>query len=331
MSSNTLLKSPVKSFGSIPWFPPVEGDDSALWRYEGNPIVGPKKIPCALGIYNSGVVKYGEAYVGVFRVDHMSTIPYLHLGYSQNGLDWKIEEKPINFTLPDGSPSNIEWAYDPRLVKIEGKFYITWCNGYHGPTIGIAETTDFEVFTQLENAFLPFNRNGVLFPEKIGGKFAMFSRPSDNGHTPFGDIFLSHSPDMEHWGQHRWVMGSSFELGWWQSTKIGAGSIPIRTPEGWLSFYHGVTGTCNGYIYSIGASLHDLEQPDKVIYRSKDALLVPECDYETIGRVANVCFPCSALYEEESGKITVYYGAADTHMAVAFTTFEKIMDHLRSQ
>lgn len=79
-------------------------------------------------------------------------------------------------------------------------------NGYHGPTIGIAWTEDFATFHQLENAFIPFNRNGVLFPRKIGGKFAMLSRPSDNGHTAFGDIFYSESPDMEFWGRHRHVM-----------------------------------------------------------------------------------------------------------------------------
>ena len=74
---------------------------------------------------------------------------------------------------------------------MEGKYYITWCNGYHGPTIGVAWTEDFKTFHQLENAFLPFNRNGVLFPRKIGGLYMMMSRPSDNGHTPFGDIYVS--------------------------------------------------------------------------------------------------------------------------------------------
>ena len=80
------------------------------------------------------------------------------------------------------------------MAKIDDKYYVTWCNGYHGPTIGIAWTEDFRTFHQLENAFLPYNRNGVMFPRKIGGKFAMLSRPSDTGHTPFGDIFYPSRP-----------------------------------------------------------------------------------------------------------------------------------------
>ena len=102
-----------------------------------------------------------------------------------------------------------EWVYgyDPRVCFIEDRYYVTWCNGYKGqPTIGVAWTKDFKTFHQLENAFLPFNRNGVMFPRKINGRYAMLSRPSDNGHTPFGDIYYSESPDMEFWGRHRLVM-----------------------------------------------------------------------------------------------------------------------------
>ena len=107
----------------------------------------------------------------------------------------------------NGEYNEFEYGYDPRVCKIDGKYYVTWCNSYKGfPTIGIAETTDFENFVQYENAFLPFNRNGVLFPRKINGKYAMISRPSDKGHTPFGEIFFSESPDMTYWGKHRLVM-----------------------------------------------------------------------------------------------------------------------------
>ena len=86
------------------------------------------------------------------------------------------------------------YAYDPRVTWLEDRYYITWCNGYHGPTIGVAYTHDFPSFHQLDNAFLPFNRNGVLFPRRIGGSYAMLSRPSDDGHTPFGDIFYPRVP-----------------------------------------------------------------------------------------------------------------------------------------
>ena len=172
--------------------------------------------------------------------------------------------------------------------------------------------TTLLITNQCENAFLPFNRNGVLFPKKIDGKFAMLSRPSDNGHTPFGDIYISYSPDMKYWGEHRIVMKvADFKESAWQSTKIGAGSVPILTDEGWLLFYHGVITTCNGFRYSLGAAILDTDKPERVLYRSKEYLLVPSADYELNGDVPNVVFPCAALTDNK-GRVAIYYGAADT-------------------
>ena len=158
-----------------------------------------------------------------------------------------------------GEPFMPPYAYDPRLVKVEDTYYIIWCQDFYGASIGIAKTRDFQTFTRVENPFVPFNRNAVLFPRKINGMFTLLSRPSDSGHTPFGDIFLSQSPDMEFWGRHRHVMDKSGN--WWENLKIGGGAAPIETSEGWLLFYHGVTGTCNGYVYSIGGAILDRSTP----------------------------------------------------------------------
>jgi len=167
----------------------------------------------------------------------------------------------------------------------------------------------------MENAFLPFNRNGVLFPRKINGKYAMLSRPSDNGHTPFGDIYYSESPDMQHWGRHRHVMGTTRG---WEATKIGAGPIPIETEEGWLLIYHGVLTSCNGFVYSFGAALLDLEKPWQVLHRGEPYLLAPQASYERTGDVPNVAFPCAALVDEATGRVAIYYGGADTVICLAF-------------
>ena len=167
-----------------------------------------------------------------------------------------------------------EHAYDPRVTWLEDRYYVTWCNGYHGPTIGVGYTHDFETFHQLDNAFLPFNRNGVLFPRRIGDRYAMLSRPSDNGHTPFGDIFYSESPDLVHWGRHRHVLAPVPLT--WESTKVGAGPTPIETDEGWLVLYHGVLTSCNGFVYSMGAALLDLDEPWQVVARGRDYLLAPQ-------------------------------------------------------
>lgn len=195
------------------------------------------------------------------------------------------------------------------------------------PTIGIGYTFDFERFHFLENALLPYNRNGVLFPRKIEGKYVLLSRPSDRGHTPFGDIFVSRSPDRVHWGEHCFLISPQEP---WESTKIGAGPIPIETPEGWLLFYHGVLTSCNGYVYSFSAALLNLDEPWKVIYRAKPYLLSPQTIYECVGDVPNVVFPCAALFDQPTGRITLYYGGADTVTGLAFAYLDEVLQFVKS-
>ena len=313
---------------NMPWEDRPAGCSDVVWRYSHNPVIDRNPIPCASSIYNSAVVPYQGGFVGIFRTDYRSVLPFLHFGRSQDGLHWDIDHEKIEFVDEAGKKvPPMQYAYDPRLVKIEDTYYITWCNCYHGPTIGVAKTKDFKTFAQLENAYLPFNRNGVLFPRKIGGKFVMLSRPSDNGHTPFGDIFTSESPDMCHWGKHRWVMGSGLQ--WWQGRKIGAGPIPIETSEGWLLIYHGVLDTCNGFVYSMGAALLDINEPHKVLYRTNQYLLTPEQPYEVTGKVPNVVFPCAALCDAATGRLAIYYGAADTFTALSFTRVDELISFVK--
>jgi beta-1,4-mannooligosaccharide/beta-1,4-mannosyl-N-acetylglucosamine phosphorylase len=215
------------------------------------------------------------------------------------------------------------------VVKIDDTYYIQWCDDMRGPSIGLGKTKDFKTFTRMPNPLMPYNRNGVLFPSKINGKYFLLSRPSDTGHTPFGNIYISESPDLIHWGKHRFVMGNGGQ-GWWQGTKIGAGPAPIKTKDGWLLFYHGVSNTCNGFVYSIGAAILAIDDPAKVIYRTRDYLLTPEKPYETIGFVPNVTFPCACLTDAASGKIAIYYGAADTYTAIAFTQIDALLKYIKA-
>ena len=311
----------------IPWEERPENQNGALWRYSKNPIVGRHHIPDSNSIFNCAVVPFEDGFAGIFRCDNKAIQMNIHAGFSQDGLQWEIDERPITMRAGNTEMIESDYKYDPRVVWIEDRYWITWCNGYHGPTIGIAYSFDFKDFYQCENAFLPFNRNGVLFPQKIDGKYAMLSRPSDNGHTPFGDIFISYSPDMKYWGEHRAVMKTTdFEISAWQSTKIGSGPAPILTDQGWLLFYHGVISTCNGFRYSMGAALLDLEDPSKVIYRSSPYLLAPTAEYEMVGDVPNVVFPSGALTHDD--KVTIYYGAADTSVGIAFGYISEILKFL---
>ena len=124
------------------------------------------------------------------------------------------------------------------------------------------------------------------------------------------------------------MMGSGGE--WWQSVKIGAGAAPIETSEGWLMFYHGVATTCNGFVYSMGAAILDTDEPSRVLYRCENHLLTPEEDYETTGFVPNVVFPCATLQDGDTGRIAIYYGAADTNVGLAFTTADEIVDYIKA-
>lgn len=321
------LKMIAPSVPNVPWEDRPEGLVNApVWRYSDNPIIGRNPIKNVARIFNSAVMPYKEGFIGVFRGEQTDGVPHIYLGRSKDGIRWEFDEERIPFVDENGNPAMPIYAYDPRLVKVEDTYYIIWCQDFYGASIGLAKTTDFKTFTRLENPFLPFNRNAVLFPRKINGKFMMLSRPSDSGHTPFGDIFISESPDMVYWGKHRHVMSRGNN--WWESLKIGGGAAPIETSEGWLIFYHGVCQTCNGYVYSIGGAILDIDNPSIVKYRCKNILLTPEEWYEERGFVPNVCFPCATIHDPDTGRIAIYYGAADSYVGLAFTQFEDIMKYI---
>lgn len=313
---------------NIPWQDKPENCVGPVWRYSENPIIGRNPLKGVARIFNSAVVPYQGEFIGVFRGEQTNGIPYLYLGYSKDAIHWNYEPDKISFVNEKGEPYMPRYAYDPRLIKVEDTYYIIWCTDFYGAALGIAKTTDFKKFVRLENPFLPFNRNGVLFPRKINDNFALLSRPSDSGHTPFGDVFLSESPDMVYWGKHRHVMAKGSQ--WWQSLKIGGGAAPIETSEGWLLFYHGVTGTCNGYVYSMGACILDIDNPSIVKHRCDTFILTPEEWYEERGFVANVVFPCAALTDAKTGRIAIYYGAADSYVGLAFTTVDEIVDYIKA-
>jgi len=314
---------------NMPWQDKPENERLAgpLWRYSENPIIDRNPIPGVARIFNSAVMPYEGAFIGVFRGEQTNGIPHIYLGRSQDGIHWDFEKDKIPFVDEEGNSFISAYAYDPRLVKVEDTYYIIWCQDFYGASIGMAKTTDFKTFVRVESPFIPFNRNAVLFPRRVNGRYIMMSRPSDSGHTPFGDIFISQSPDMQFWGMHRHVMSRGSN--WWESLKIGGGAAPIETSEGWLIFYHGVSGTCNGYVYSIGGAILDIDNPSVVKYRCQNFLLTPEKWYEERGFVPNVVFPCATIHDPETGRIAVYYGAADSYVGLAFGNVDEIIDYIK--
>ena len=304
----------------------ASANEPLLKRYPGNPIIPRDAVPTSNSIFNSSVVKWQGGYRGVFRVDNQCRDMLLHAGRSRDGIHWELEPEPIQWQCDTEEIARIEYAYDPRVTPLDGKHYVTWCHGYHGPCIGMGVTEDFERFELMEIVLPPYNRNAVLFPRKINGEYVMLHRPSDNGHTPFGDIFLSYSKDLVYWGKHRFVMGTA---NGWQSTKIGAGPVPIETPEGWVLIYHGVLTSCNGFVYSAGAAILDLDEPWRVLHRTRRYILAPTEPYECRGDVPNVAFPCGAVHDEKTGELRVYYGAADTSVCMATTTLADLIAFIK--
>lgn len=312
----------------MPWQDRPAGNEDVLWRDTRNPVIGWNPTPKTARIFNSAPVPWGDEFIGVFRADHKDMFPHLHVGRSKDAVTWEFEDEEIHMLDEDGNPYDSRYSYDPRVVQIDGVYYVTWCTDFGGPALGLARTTDFKTFTRMENICTPYNRNGVLFPRKINGDYILLTRPSDAGHTGFGDIFMSRSKDLVHWGRHRRVMTAGPV--WWEATKIGAGAPPIETSEGWLLFYHGVQNTCNGFVYSFGAVLLDPENPDRVLSRTRNYLHTPQESYETNGFVPNVTFPCAALYDPGTGRIAVYYGAADTYTCIAYGYIQDIVEHIKS-
>jgi len=318
------------SLPNIPWEERPSSskpEKELMWRYSRNPIIPRNLTLHSNSIFNSAVVPFKNGFAGVFRCDDTARNMNIHAGKSKDGISWEIEDNPIQFIKVDSELPDSDYKYDPRVIFIEDRFYIVWCNGYHGASLGMGYTFDFEKFYQMESPMMVYNRNGALFPRKIGKNYAMYSRPSDSGHTPFGDIFYSESPDLTYWGKHRHVMSPS---GGWQSTKVGAGPCPIETTEGWLLFYHGVLTSCNGFVYSFSAALLDLEKPWKIIARASPYIINPREIYELAGDVPNVTFPCAALVDKDTGRIAIYYGCADTVTGLVFGKIDEIVSWVKA-
>ena len=323
----------VASAPAIPWEDRPPGATAALWRSSRNPIIARDHLPRSNSIFNSAVVPFGAGFAGVFRIDDTSRTMNIHAGRSADGIDWQIDEQPIAFVPADARVAEIQevfqHAYDPRVTWLEDRYYVTWCNGYHGPTIGVAYTHDFATFHQLDNAYLPFNRNGVLFPRRIGDRYVMLSRPSDNGHTPFGDIFCSESPDLDPLGTApARDRDAALDLGVDEDrrgpdrrsrpTRAGSSSTTACSPP--------ATGSSTRWARPCSTS-RSRGASSRV---RRDYLLSPQVPYEQVGDVPNVVFPCAALVEPETDRLTVYYGGADTVVCMAHGYLSELLQFVRS-
>lgn len=296
-------------------------------RYEGNPILTAEDFPGDVTwVFNSGVVKTAEdKYVMVCRLEDAALFRFIWIADSDDG--YKFTPRPAPVPLPNDDPEWYEYAhntyFDPRVTEIDGVYHMVYAaHSSHGCRLGLATTTNFDNWDWRGFISLPDNRNGVLFPAKFNGRYAKLDRPN-TGWGDKGDIWISYSPDLVHWGDAKsLVRTSDFH---WAYHKIGGGAVPIKTDKGWLIIFHGVRTQCaQHYVYQLGAFLTDLNDPGKVIGKAERAILIPEEDYELTGQTPSVVFTNAAIPEDD-GTVKIYYGGADSVQCVGIAKMEELL------
>ncbi|MFT3784207.1 MAG: glycoside hydrolase family 130 protein [Nibricoccus sp.] len=315
-------------------------------RYSLNPVLSFQQVPFPSTLtFNAGVVRHSGRYVMVFRNDYGRQGDYIFdgtnigLAFSKDGVTWAVEPEPILYHTEilaeferllgrPCAPGFLKRIYDPRLTIVDERVYMCFAiDTAHGICGGIATTDDFRRFRWL-SVTAPDNRNMVLFPRRINGHYVRLERPFPvyNRSNPEAfPIWSAQSPDLVYWGKHRPVLGAD-EVPY-ANSKIGPAAPPIETPRGWLVTIHAVHNNParrlkgwepNGWYktYFAGLMLLDLQDPSRVIGLMRTPLLAPQEAYEVDGFRGGVIFPCGLILED-SGEVKMYYGAADTVVALA--------------
>lgn len=298
-------------------------------RHPGNPIITAEDIPYpANSVFNAAATlgADGET-VLLMRVEDRRGLSHLTVARSRDGVgDWRIDSAPTLPADPEGHPEERWGIEDPRITWVEDqqRFFIAYtAYSSAGPLVSLATTSDFVDFQRLGPVMPPEDKDAALFPVRFAGRFAMLHRPSptsDGAH-----IWLSFSPDLVHWGEHQVVLRSRLG-GWWDANKIGLSPPPLLTDEGWLIMYHGVRHTVSGGTYRLGLALLDTEDPRRVLLRGDEWLFGPREPYERQGDVSDVVFPCGWVAEGDD--LRLYYGAADTSMALATAKVSDLLSWL---
>jgi predicted GH43/DUF377 family glycosyl hydrolase len=311
---------------------PSSGDlsDELFTRYRGNPLLTPNRWPYTVNaVMNAGAAQVDGSTVLLCRVEDRRGLSHLTVARSRNGFsNWVVDEKPL--IEADPSLEYEAWGVeDPRLTWVEelGVWVITFTSfGPGGPGLSMATTKDFRTVERLGLVKAPEDKNGAVLPRRVGGDFILFHRPV-TALTHRADIWLSRSKDLRLWHPPEPVL-SARRGGWWDSARIGIGPPPLETSEGWLLIYHGVRETVAGALYRAGLALLDLEEPTRVLRRCAEWVLGPREEYELVGDVPGVVFPCGLVHDPNGDELRLYYGAADTCIAMATASKSAVLDFL---
>jgi predicted GH43/DUF377 family glycosyl hydrolase len=301
-------------------------------RYVGNPILSAADIPYrANTVFNAAAAAIDGESILLMRVEDLRGISHLTVARSDDGrTGWRVDAEPTLMPDPDHHPEEVWGIEDPRITWLPERE--EWAVAYtafsrRGPLVSLATTHDFRQFHRLGPAMPPEDKDAALFPRRIDGRWALIHRP-----TPLAGpahIWLAFSPDLRHWGDHTLLLPAR-EGAWWDAGKIGLGPPPLETPEGWLMLYHGVRSTASGSLYRAGLVLLDLEDPRRVLHRTDEWVFGPSKSYEQTGDVGGVVFPCGWIHDPTTDELRIYYGAADSAIALATATLSDLVAYVRS-
>jgi len=299
-------------------------------RHEHNPILTAADwLYPANSVFNPGATLLHDGTTLLLcRVEDRSGLSHLCAARSANGVDsWEIDSHPTLMPDPAHFPEELWGIEDPRITYVpEIKKYAVVYTAFSssGPGVALALTEDFHTFERYGMIMAPEDKDAALFPHRIDGRWVLIHRPvSGSG----AHMWLSYSPDLRHWGSHK-IMLEARRGGWWDANKIGLNSPPIETAKGWLVIYHGVRANAAGSIYRLGLALFDLHAPEICLKRSDEWIFGPEEPYERRGDVDNVVFPCGYTIAADGDTIHLYYGAADTSIALATGSLHAILEWL---
>jgi len=297
---------------------------SLFKRPDANPV-----LTCAhLGfptqaVLNPGATQRDGEVLLLVRIETLDGGSDLHVATSANGVDgWHVRKRPL---LARGGQDGIDdrWGCeDARITWLaeHEAWYITYtASGPDGASVGLAKTRDFETIEPIAVMFPPNNKDGVLLPRKVDGRWASLHRPDAGGAE---HMWASYSDDLTHWGDPVLVLETG-EGPAWDAKKVGAGPPPIETDDGWLQVYHGVKQYGLALVYRVGVVLLERDAPHRIAKRYPWNVFRPEADYETTGLVPGVVFPTGLL--DRGDELWMYYGAADTCIGLATVNREDLL------
>ena len=304
--------------------------ETLFHRHDANPILSADDWPYpAHTVFNAGATRLHDGTTLLLcRVEDRRGHSHLCAARSVNGVDgWIIDPEATLRPDPVRHPEELWGIEDPRITYVEelGQYaiaYTAYSRG--GPGVALALTEDFRHFERYGLIMQPDDKDAALLPRRINGSFALIHRPvTDRG----AHIWISFSPDLRNWGNHKMVLAA--RLGsWWDANRVGLSPPLIETPRGWLMLYHGVKRTGAGCLYRLGVALLDLETAERCLLRGDSWIFGPETAYEREGDVGYVTFPCGWTVGPDGDTINLYYGAADTSIALATGRVSHLLDWL---